>query len=158
MRRLPGVGKVTEEKLKGLDVHTIADLRLIDLSALESRFGRYGVRLYELARGADENKVMPDRLTQSISTGRYVRTRGVTPRDGAHDPQTRRTDLGRIAQRSCEEVTAIAHSLGERVGFGPQQRFRLVGVGVSNFVDPEDISAQSALFGRVSSYSLPLMT
>src|ERR1700734_3896253 len=48
--RLPGVGKVTEEKLKGFDVHTIADLRRLGLSELESRFGRYGIRLYELAR------------------------------------------------------------------------------------------------------------
>src|SRR3974377_45463 len=33
--RLPGVGKVTEEKLKSLDVCTIADLRRIDLPILE---------------------------------------------------------------------------------------------------------------------------
>jgi hypothetical protein len=61
--------KVTEEKLKGLDIHTIADLRRLDLPALESRFGRYGVRLYELARGIDESLVVPDRPTQSISAG-----------------------------------------------------------------------------------------
>src|ERR1700723_3276446 len=66
--RLPGVGKVTEEKLKGFDVHTIADLRRLSLSVLESHFGRYGVRLYELARGVDESKVVPDRPTQSISS------------------------------------------------------------------------------------------
>jgi len=65
--RLPGVGKVTEEKLKGFDVHTIADLRRLDSPTLESRFGRYGVRLYQLARGVDESKVVPDRPTQSIS-------------------------------------------------------------------------------------------
>jgi DNA polymerase-4 len=35
--RLPGVGKVTEEKLKGFDVHTIGGLRRLDLSVLESR-------------------------------------------------------------------------------------------------------------------------
>src|SRR5580700_6848061 len=58
--RLPGVGKVTEEKLKGLDVHTIADLRRLDLCELECRFRRYGARLYELARGVDESKVVPD--------------------------------------------------------------------------------------------------
>src|SRR6202041_2944436 len=34
--RLPGVGKVMEEKLKGFDVHTIADLRRLDLSVLET--------------------------------------------------------------------------------------------------------------------------
>src|SRR5580693_5009335 len=65
--RLPGVGRVTEEKLKGFAVHTIADLRRHDLSALEQNFGHYGVRLYELARGVDESKVVPDRPTQSIS-------------------------------------------------------------------------------------------
>ena len=48
---------------------------------------------------------------------------------------------------SCEELTAIALSLRERVALGPQQRFRLVGVGVSNFLDPEDISDQPVLFG-----------
>jgi DNA polymerase IV len=36
---LPGVGKVTEEKLKSFDVQTIADLRGLDLPVLESRFG-----------------------------------------------------------------------------------------------------------------------
>ena len=65
--RVPGVGKVTEGKLKGFGVQTIADLRWLDLPTLESRFGRYGVRLYELARGVDASKVVPDRPTQSIS-------------------------------------------------------------------------------------------
>jgi len=65
--RLPGVGKVTEEKLKNVQVQTVADLRALDLSTLERRFGRYGVRLHELARGLDNNQVIPDRPTQSIS-------------------------------------------------------------------------------------------
>jgi DNA polymerase-4 len=47
---------------------------------------------------------------------------------------------------SCEELTTIALSLLEHVGLSPQQRFRLVGVGLSNFCDSEDASAQSALF------------
>jgi len=47
---------------------------------------------------------------------------------------------------SCEELTNIALSPRERVGLNPHQRFRLVGVGLSNFCDPEDGSAQSALF------------
>src|SRR5437867_3161352 len=66
--RLPGVGKVMEEKLKGFDVQTVADLRKLELATLEGRFGRYGVRLYELARGIDNSEVIPDRPTQSISS------------------------------------------------------------------------------------------
>src|ERR1700722_15681950 len=44
--RLPGVGKVTEEKLKSLEIQTITDLQKLDLATLESSFGRYGLRLY----------------------------------------------------------------------------------------------------------------
>ncbi len=47
---------------------------------------------------------------------------------------------------SCEELTSIALSLRDRVGLNPRERFRLVGVGLSNFRDPEDSPAQPALF------------
>jgi DNA polymerase-4 len=62
----PGVGKVTEEKLKAFDVQTIADLRRLDLPTVEGRFGGYGVCLYGLARGIDNSEVVPDGPTQSI--------------------------------------------------------------------------------------------
>src|ERR1700751_1199026 len=65
--RLPGVGKVMEERLKQLEVQTIADLRRMDLATLEGRFGRFGVRLCELARGIDTSEGVTDRPTQSIS-------------------------------------------------------------------------------------------
>jgi hypothetical protein len=39
---------------------------------------------------------------------------------------------------SCEELTNIALTLREKVDLGPQQRYRLVGVGLSNFQSPED--------------------
>src|SRR5438132_9708120 len=62
--RLPGVGKVTEEKLEKLGIKTVSNLRGLDLPMLEGQFGRYGVRLYELTRGIDENPVVPDRPTR----------------------------------------------------------------------------------------------
>src|SRR5260370_3288794 len=64
--RLPGVGKVTEEKLKQLEVQTITDLRRMDLATLEGCLGRYGGRLYELARGIDNSDGVPDSPTHSI--------------------------------------------------------------------------------------------
>src|SRR6202035_4094576 len=66
--RLPGVGKVTEQKLRNFTVQTVGDLRKFNLSALKGHFGRYGVRLYELARGIDKSEVIPNRPTQSVST------------------------------------------------------------------------------------------
>ena len=174
--RLPGVGKVTEEKLKGLEVHTIADLRHLDLSALESCFGRYGVRLYELARGVDESKVVPDQPTQSISAEdtferdvplaetehmirRLAEQTWAASRNEKRIARTvvlkLKTAEFKILTRShtpssppssCEELTAIALSLRERVALGPQQRFRLVGVGLSNFFESKGLSGQPILF------------
>src|SRR6266446_3403052 len=174
--RLPGVGKVTEEKLKQLEVQTVADLRALDLSTLERRFGRYGVRLHELARGLDNNEVIPDRPTQSISAEdtfeqdvtltetepmirRLAEKTWAASRKELRIPRTvvlkLKTSEFKILTRShtpssppssCEELTNIALSPRERVGLSPHQRFRLVGVGLSNFRDPEDAAVQPALF------------
>lgn len=65
--RLPGVGKVTGERLEKLGVNTVRELRDLDLVALENNFGRYGRRLYELSRGIDNSHVIPNRPTKSIS-------------------------------------------------------------------------------------------
>ena len=174
--RLPGVGKVMEEKLKRFDVRTVADLRKMELAALEDHFGRYGLRLYELARGIDNSEVIPDRPTKSISSeDTFERDLLLTEME----PMIRRlaehtwtvsrresriagtvvlklkTSDFKILTRShtppsplssCEELTAIALSLRERVSLNPGQRFRLVGVILSNFRDPENASGQSALF------------
>ena len=174
--RLPGVGKVMEEKLKGFDVQTVGDLKRMELATLEGRFGRYGVRLYELARGIDKSEVIPDRPTRSISAEdtfeRDVLLTEMEPmirRLAEHTWAASRKE-SRVARTvvlklktsdfkiltrsltppspptSCEELTSIALSLRERVGLNRQQRFRLVGVGLSNFQDPEDLAAQPDLF------------
>ena len=177
--RLPGVGKVTEEKLKGFDVQTVADLQKVELAMLERRFGRYGVRLYELARGIDQSEVIPDRPTQSISAEdtfehdvpltetepmicRLAQLTWAAARKESRIARTvvlkLKTSEFKILTRShtpasppssCEEVTNIALSLRGRVALSPQQRFRLVGVGLSNFHDPDNASAQPALFEQL---------
>jgi DNA polymerase IV len=63
--RIPGVGKVTESRLKQIGIQTVGDLQVFELAKLEVHFGRYGARLYE--RGIDRNPVTPDRPTKSIS-------------------------------------------------------------------------------------------
>jgi len=65
--RLPGVGKVMGERLAALGIGTVGQLRAFPPLALETRFGRYGRRLAELAQGIDEHRVQPDRPTQSVS-------------------------------------------------------------------------------------------
>ena len=174
--RLPGVGRVTEEKLTTLGVKTIADLRTLERLRLEEEFGRYGVRLYELARGIDENAVVSNRPTQSISVEdtfekdvllsetepmvrRLAEKLWLASRKEARVARTvvlklktsdfkilTRSHTGSAPPVSCDELTEIALKLRERVTLGPQQRYRLVGVGLSNFREAEAIAAQTALF------------
>jgi DNA polymerase-4 len=47
---------------------------------------------------------------------------------------------------TSEELTDIALKLRERVDLSAEQRYRLVGVGLSNFREPEDAPAQPPLF------------
>jgi DNA polymerase-4 len=174
--RLPGVGKVTGEKLAKLGAQAVRDLRTLDLPVLEQHFGRYGQRLHELARGIDDNEVIPDRPTQSISVEdtfehdvllaetepmirRLAEKLWSASRKESRTARTvvlkLKTSEFKILTRShtpvsplssYEELTDIALKLRERVDLGPQQRYRLVGVGLSNFQEPEGIAAQSALF------------
>ena len=65
--RLPGVGKVTGERLEALGVRTVGELRRLEVLQLEHLFGRWGLRLHELAHGIDEHPVEANRPTQSIS-------------------------------------------------------------------------------------------
>jgi DNA polymerase-4 len=65
--RIPGVGKVMEGKLAEMGIATVGALGEIALADLEHRFGNYGRRLYELARGIDERAVTANQPTQSIS-------------------------------------------------------------------------------------------
>ena len=174
--RIPGVGKVTEARLEKIKIRTVGDLRGLELPALEGTFGRYGLRLYELARGIDDSPVIPDRPTKSVSAEdtfqhdvQLSETEPVIRRLAektwaASRKETRiahtvilklKTSEFRILTRShtptcppssCKELTSIALSLRDRVNLGSHQRFRLVGVGLSNFRDPEEASVQPDLF------------
>jgi DNA polymerase-4 len=174
--RLPGVGKVTGEKLAKLKVRTVGDLRRLELAALERQFGRYGLRLHELARGVDNSEVVPDRPTQSVSAedtferdvpltetepmirrlaekvwaasrkeSRVARTVVLKLKTSAFKILTR-SHTPESPPSSCQQLTEIALGLRERVTLASQQRFRLVGVGLSNFQEAEDFAGQPTLF------------
>jgi DNA polymerase IV len=174
--RLPGVGKVTEEKLTRLGIKTVGELKNLERAKLEDEFGRYGGRLYELARGIDENPVVPDRPTKSISvedtfpadvllaeTEPMIRQLAEklwsASRKESRAPRTvvlkLKTKEFKVLTRShtpdhvlssCDELTNIVLKLRDRVDLGVQQRYRLVGVGLSNFREAEKTTGQPTLF------------
>jgi DNA polymerase-4 len=176
VERLPGVGKVTAERLANLGIHTVGDLRAIEPATIESRFGRHGHRLHELAFGIDDSEVVPDRPTKSISAEdtferdipleetedairRLAEKVWTASRKETRVPRTvvlklKTAEFKTLTRSltpaepvaSCEELIGVALALRERVALAPAQRFRLIGVGFHNFHDPDDSPAQPILF------------
>lgn len=72
VRKVPGVGKVTEKHLNDLGIRRVGDLALLDDSFLEERFGKWGLALAGKARGQDaggwfDTEVGEDEGPKSIS-------------------------------------------------------------------------------------------
>ncbi|HEY4312615.1 MAG TPA: DNA polymerase IV [Pirellulales bacterium] len=65
--RLWGVGRVTGSVFERLGIATIGQLRALPQESLQDLAGRVGVRLWELAHGIDDRKVIPDRDAKTIS-------------------------------------------------------------------------------------------
>jgi DNA polymerase-4 len=53
VRRIPGVGKVTEKNLHAIGIRRIGDLAALDEADLEGRFGKWGLALAGKAQGFD---------------------------------------------------------------------------------------------------------
>ena len=176
--RIPGVGKVMDARLAALGIHTVGELRERQAAELEGHFGRYGLRLHELARGIDHHAVTPDRPVQSISaedtfaedhllselepTIRELATKVWTAmcksgRVGRTIVLKLKTAQFRIITRSVtptepvaseHDLVTIALALRARVGLPDTTRYRLAGVGMANFGPAEDGSLQQELFGQ----------
>ena len=163
--RIPGVGRVTEARLKQIRVLTVGDLLAHGRETLETQFGRYGTRLHQLARGIDHCPVVPDRPSKSVSAedtferdiplgemddlirrlaekvwnasrrdSRVAKT--VVLKLKTSDFRTMTRSLTPVVPPDTwEELAATALTLKERVSVEANQKFRLVGVGVSNFRD-----------------------
>ena len=62
-----GVGPVTNNQLQQMQILTIGQLRQLSLAELSRRWGRLGVRFYQLARGQDDQSVDPSDDRKSVS-------------------------------------------------------------------------------------------
>ena len=63
-----GVGPATQERLTQRGFRIIADLQRADEADLMKQFGAEGRRLWRLARGIDDRRVVPDRGAKTISS------------------------------------------------------------------------------------------
>jgi len=66
VKRMWGVGKVTQQALARLKVKTFKDLRQIPVEILRKTFGERGAAMHLLSMGIDEREVEPEREPKSI--------------------------------------------------------------------------------------------
>jgi DNA polymerase-4 len=176
VRKLPGVGPATEKALAEMGIAIVGHLQALELSRLVERFGSFGERLWQLARGIDDHPVVAFRPRKSLSaedtfardlTREEVadelarisekvwssiekkalagRTVTVKLRTGDFRTLTRRL-TPETPPATASELLGIALELLTRFPFAETSRFRLAGVGLSNFVGEESEEAEPELF------------
>jgi DNA polymerase IV len=79
IERFFGVGPKTAARMKGLGIHSGADLRRLAEEELVAHFGKAGGFLYRIARADDPRPVVPDRERKSIGAERTFASDLVDP-------------------------------------------------------------------------------
>ena len=168
VRKIPGVGKATEAVLHEMKIETVGDLHQFEEADLIARFGKWGTRLFELARGIDESPVVPSRRRKSWSSEntfaedvtreqaaawiadesqklwqsleqKGMRGRTVTVKLRTPDFRTATRQLSAPeVPASGDDIARIGIALLDRFDFPADARYRLVGVGISNFLEEEE--------------------
>ncbi len=164
---IPGIGQASAAKLAESGYRLIGDLRDAPVEALFRLAGKDGPRLKNLANGVDARLVSPDRETKSVSSETTLdvdlagfdalepvlwrlcettskrlkaqrlagRTVTLKMKDAGFHSITRATRLPEPTQLAAR-LFAAGRDLLKRECTGP--RFRLIGIGASDFSPPED--------------------
>jgi DNA polymerase-4 len=97
VRKIPGIGKVTESALRAFGVETVGQLAAVPEEKLDKIFGQWGAALYRKARGLDSYEFVIDAEPKSIS---HNHTFGEDTGDRALlDPM-----LSHLSQKACKRL------------------------------------------------------
>ncbi|HXZ59236.1 MAG TPA: DNA polymerase IV [Steroidobacteraceae bacterium] len=130
VRRLPGLGRKTGERVEAAGIRTLGELRSAPDAVLWPLFGRYAAWVRERASGVDERPVLPDVEEKSLSAED-------TFEKDIDDPRALQTQLARLADlagarlRSRELVTACVGVKIRRHDFSTFTRQRAIAPATS---------------------------
>ena len=169
LKKIPGVGKVTQEKLKQLQLETLGDLQKIEESTLIHHFGKYGHQLFLYAQGIDERPVQAERERQQISkettfdddftlqqcqpywaklttqvweslNKKQLMARGVTVKLKLKNFQVlQHSKSFKIPLHNHTELTQVLELLLSEMYIPAEYQFRLIGVGVYQLAPADDL-------------------
>ncbi|MFV5264900.1 DNA polymerase IV [Acinetobacter courvalinii] len=173
LSKIPGVGKVTQERLSQLNLHTLGDLQKIEENVLIHHFGKYGKQLYLYAQGVDHRPVKAERERQQISkeitfdddytfeqsqhawqplaeqvwrslNKKQLSARGVSVKLKLKNFQVlQHSKSFKQALQSQQDLGQVVFQLLNEMHIDPAFQFRLVGVGVYQLQTAQDESQLS---------------
>jgi DNA polymerase-4 len=96
VRKIPGIGRVTEQQLHALGIRKVGDLARLEERSLEERFGKWGLAMAGKARGLDaggwfDHEIGADAGPKSISHEH-------TFNQDTADPQALESTLARLSE------------------------------------------------------------
>ena len=97
VRKIPGIGKVTERALRALSIETVEQLAGVPHEKLDKIFGQWGAALYRKARGGDSYEFLIDAEPKSIS---HNHTFG----EDTDDVAALTAALGHLSQKACKRL------------------------------------------------------
>jgi len=97
IRKIPGIGEVTERALRALSIETVDQLASHPQEKLESVFGQWGTALFRKARGGDAYEFLIDAEPKSIS---HNHTFG----EDTSDVRAMESILSHLSQKACKRL------------------------------------------------------
>jgi len=97
VRKIPGIGEVTERALRALGIEYVHQLAEAGLEKLENIFGQWGTALYRKARGGDSYEFVLDAEPKSIS---HNHTFG----EDTDDDAVLESMLSHLSQKACKRL------------------------------------------------------
>ncbi|HEY4818139.1 MAG TPA: DNA polymerase IV [Candidatus Acidoferrum sp.] len=97
VRKIPGIGEVTERALRALNIETVEQLAAQPLEKLDKVFGQWGTALYRKARGGDSYEFVIDAEPKSIS---HNHTFG----EDTDDTVALTAMLSHLSQKACKRL------------------------------------------------------
>jgi len=97
VRKIPGIGEVTERALRALRIDTVEQLAAAQQEKLEKIFGQWGTALYRKARGGDSYEFLIDAEPKSISQNH-------TFGEDTDDTAALSSMLSHLSQKACKRL------------------------------------------------------
>lgn len=97
IRKIPGIGEVTERALRALGIETVEQLAAHSQEKLESVFGQWGTALFRKARGGDAYEFLIDAEPKSISHNH-------TFREDTDEVAEMESMLSHLSQKACKRL------------------------------------------------------